>query len=246
MSENNNEEINQAITEDTVAQIMTPVDKIKQKATDLATVFKQKSATIMIVDGAMLERAGNIAKQIKENIKAITAGMKPHKDNAYKTWKDLCVTENESIAPFQEAMDLIKPKIIAYQDEQQAIADEKQRQDEADQRQWDADEKKKLEDEKIAEAVKLEASGDYEKAAEVLEAPIEDPTPIYVPPPLKQKAAGAGISKKWKARMVDFSKVEDRFKTFDQKAANQFATALKKNAKAPGIEFYPESHLSGK
>ena len=225
---------------------MENLEEVKRDAGVLSVAMVQDANEMKVETIVSLGFAADLMTQAKSEIKVIEAAFKPHKDNAFKAHKDLCKAEAEQLAPFKSITNILKPKIIAYQN---AVEERERKEREAAQAQQRIDEAKaKAEAEKAkeAQAEALMDAGDFEKAEAVMEAPTPQPMAAVVPEKPKEKVAGAGTKKVRKGRVIDFSKVSDDFKQEDQKAINKYASAMGEKAKADGIEFYWETQLTGK
>jgi len=222
------------------------LEQITEVAQEFAGVLTQKSNDLVIVNHEDLGKAAALQKQAKDEIKIIETAFKPHKENAFKAHRDLCSAEAEQLVPFKKITSILKPKILKFQKDEEDRLQKEQQEREKQQRIEEATAKQKAQEMKDKQVEELMDAGDYEKAEEIMEAPTPQPVAAYVPEPEKIKVTGAGVRKIWKGRVLDFSKVDDRFKVIDQQAINKMAGICKDKQKEPGLEFYEDTTLSGK
>jgi hypothetical protein len=225
---------------------MENLEEVKKEAAVHSETITTEANVLVITDKQGLEYAALLNKQAKDEIKVITDAFKPHKDNAFKAHKDLVAAENQQLAPFKSITNILKPKILKYTNEQEAIAEKARQAKIAKQRQAEAEAKELAEKEKAAQVDALLDAGDLEAAEAVSEAPTPEPVAAFVPEEKPVKVAGAGTRKIWKARVLDAAKVPNMFKIVDQKALDAYAKSTKGNQKMEGVEFYQETQLTGK
>lgn len=211
--------------------------------------LEEQTKSMVIATDEDLKRAVDLKAQCKNEIKKIEEAIKPRIDLAHQLHKDLISDKKKGIQPFEEILtDHLNPKILAYQVEQEKLAKEKQEAEEKKRREEEAEANRIAEEEKAKHVEALREAGDTEKAEMIEQAPTPKPVSSYVP---KEKEAaatvkGAGTRKTWKARPLDFSKIDDKFKIFDQAKANKMAAICKDETTEPGMEFYQEAELSGR
>lgn len=222
------------------------LEQVTKEAGELSGVLIQESNALYIKDQNSLQAAAEYQQEAKREIKVIESAFKPHKKNAFKAHKDLCKAEADQLAPFKEIGAILKPKILEYRIAEAKREAKEKEEREAKQRQAEAEAKEAAKKTRDRQVEGLLDIGAFEDAEAVLEAPISEPVAAYVPEPEKVKVAGAGTKQVWKGRVLDFSKVPDKFKIIDQQAVNKYASALKDKAEEPGIEFYPDMQLTGK
>jgi len=222
------------------------LEQVKEKAGEISVLLTEQSNDLIITTQVDLKNAAEIMDECRSEIKVIEVAFKSHKDNAYKTHKDLCAAETKQLSPFKSIIGILKPKILRYQTEQQEKERKQQQERERIQREEEAKLKKEAEEAKEKQVDALLEAGDEEKATEIMKAPTPVPVAAYVPEVKTEKVKGAGTKKVWKARCLNFELVHDKYKTFNQQAADKVASAFKKNAKEPGIEFYEDTQLTGK
>lgn len=222
------------------------LDQVKEKATEFSGYLTQHSTELVIFDTSGLEVAAEYSRKAKDEIKNIEAAFKPHKDNAFKAHRDLCGAESEAVAPFKKILSILRPKVIKYTDEVAGKLRKEKQDRERKQREAEAEAKRIAEETKEKHAEVLMDSGDLEKAEAVLESPIVEVMPAVLPDPEPVKVKGAGTKQVWKARVLDFSKVKDMFKSIDQKGIDRMAKICQDRTTEPGLEFYQETRLTGK
>ncbi len=200
------------------------------------------------------------AKTIEEQRVSITGPI----NKALKAVNDLFRAPGEYL---EQAEKIIKGKMLAYTTEQQRIADEERRRAEAvikAEQDRLAREAAELEKAAKAEAEKLLAAGDTEKAAEVeaaaaIESASLSATALVMTAPAPQvvpaKAAGISTRSVWKATcenkaaLIAFAAANPQFQNLldvNQTALNQLAKAMRDTLEIPGVRVYEEKQLASR
>lgn len=175
---------------------MTDLIEAPEATTDIVTFnlasMTEKVSALVILTDADEAAATEGQRTIKARIDDIKAEDKPHIENAHKAHIGLTQALKAKVAPLEGLIDLIRGKLVAYQDVKrkeamrlQVIAIEKA--------------KKDADDMKLLEAGLHEAMGDKEAAIAVLETP----TVVVVPLVKEAKVAGVSYSDHWTAELVD-------------------------------------------
>lgn len=128
----------------------------------------------------------------------------------------------------------------------QAKIDEENRKirEEAERKAKEAEEKLKTEKDAAARALLERTIQEEQAAAEA--PPVQVVVPVIEAPPKAFKTGAGTLSytKKWKCRLVDASKVEDRFKVVDVRLAQKAVDNGERNL--PGFEVYEEETSSAR
>lgn len=200
--------------------------------TKIMTVPDQARA-LAITDDASLVRAGDILVAIKGLRAEIDAAFDPIIQKAHAAHKEALSQKKKADDPLVEAEGIIKPRIAAYQAEQERI----RREDEARLR---AEAERAEEERRIAEAIALEESGDAVEAEAVISAPVVVPRPVIPPAP---KLAGISTAQVWKYEITDMNKVPREYLKIDEVKVGGVVRALKDAANIPGIRIYTEASV---
>lgn len=175
--------------------------------------------SITILSDEMYKAVAKVVKDAKAFQAEVDATFDPTIQAAHRAHKAALDAKKEKRAPFERAEKLGKAALLEWDEEQRRVAKER------------AD---KIEAEKLRKAEELAEAGQAEEADRILDTP-----PAIVDKP----EAPAGVSyaqTPWKARIVDASKIPERFKVVDIKALNAHARATKGKDPVPGVEFYRE------
>ena len=206
--------------------------EIENKA--MSVPFRAKA--ILITDNETYIAATELLMAIKDIRKEIDETFGPIISKAFAVHKEAVGQKKKVEAPLVEAEGIIKPRIGSYLAEQEQIrlTDERRLQEEA---------RKRAEEEQLAEAVALEASGESVAAEALIQAPIAPP-PVILPKSVP-KVSGVSSRKGWKWRLKDPSKVKREFLMVDEVKINSIVRSLGKNAEEVvcGIECYEETTI---
>ncbi len=209
------------------------------------TVVASEAGEIVVKDQATRDTAIDYLRRVKTARKRVEDYFGPLKKSAHETWKGIVAKEKELLEPLDAAERKAKVAVSGYDQEQEKIRLAEQRRLQAE-----ADEKARKERERLEkEAAKLKTEA---KREERLEAAAAVVAPVVELASVTQKQAGESVRKVWKARLISLADltglpagdVRLSFVTFDQSAANKFATATKGAVKVAGVEFREESIMA--
>jgi len=208
---------------DSLIPIMDEETEEQGEITKESGLIVQKAIALKVENDEQLHFAYDLNKKIKLVEKRVNKYFDPSIKKAHETWKSNLAMKKKQSEPLKRAEKIIKSKTTLYHEEQERIRweEERKRQEEL---------RKQEEEYRLKEAVE---TGDESVLDEPIVVPVvkmEDTT----------KHEGVSYSKKWKARVVDFSKVPDEYKIINQVKINQIATATKGKINIPGIEVYAE------
>ncbi|MBT9167557.1 MAG: hypothetical protein DDT22_00942 [candidate division WS2 bacterium] len=191
---------------------------------------------IIIVDNDSYVQAGEIFSAIKELQKKIKKYFKPLKENAHKSWKQICDRENEELEKLTLAIEHLNAEMVKWN-----IAQEKIRRLEEERLRQEALQAE--EERKLAEALQAEKEGDKEVAEAILGESVFVPLPVVeksVP-----KIAGQTMTTNWRWRIKDERLIPREYLKVDDTKINGVVRALKGNTRIAGIEVYPENSMRG-
>lgn len=157
----------------------------KLKAADALTY-----ASALVVDN---HEAWSRARQIRSGIKVLDSGLDKHFKKMKRPWdegkKKILDEEKEYRAAIGDALGLLDPKILSYEEELERERENLRRvlQEEA---------RQNAETERLAKAAELERDGDHEAARRLLEQPLYTP-PVIVPDIYKELFPGEGRNETW-------------------------------------------------
>lgn len=201
---------------------------------------------VSIADDRDLAQAVSDRQQIGEAIKRVVEYFAPLKGTAYKLWKTLCDRESEVRQPLETLDAAIADAMRGYKREQDRIRDERER--------AIADEQRRAQQaDAAAEAAALEAQGDHELAAAVLDTAIAAPAPVVVLPDTT-KAAGLKTRRRWCWKFAggpaDLKRtppalvartmaiIPREYTTIDDKKIGAYVRSMRESARIPGIDVY--------
>ncbi len=128
-------------------------------------------------------------------------------------------------APLEEADRITREKAGKYRDDADARAAEA----------------KRIEDQKLKLAqdeAKFTGTGEFNVPLGTIQAPA--PAPAHV----RTESATLGGRDNWKARVIDFKALDDRYKLPNEQMLNALARSTKGQAKEPGVEFYNDRGIT--
>jgi hypothetical protein len=188
------------------------------------------SKSLVVNSDASVIEAETCLVLIKKQRVKIKTEFKELNESTLKARQDFCALIHRLDDPLKLAEGIVKQKTSVYQ---RAEA-ERIRKEEAERL---AKAEKEAEEGQIAEAAELEKAGRKEEAEAKLEAPPEV-IPEPPPEPVRQKTAGVSYRAKWTWKLIDINKVPRSFLCLDEKKLNQYAKAMKSDAKVDGVKFY--------
>jgi hypothetical protein len=189
---------------------------------------------LAIVKADDFRRVGEKLLFIKEIRKQIDDRFDKTIEKAYAAHKEAVALKRTFTAPLDRAETLIKPKMIAWQAEEQRKIDIARA--EALRKQREATEKA------LAEAKKAEKAGKPEKAHAILENIPQ--TQVVVPEATQVK--GINIREVWQSEVVDESKVPRPFMTPNTQKLDKYAQATQGTVPVDGVRFFKKSIMSAR
>jgi hypothetical protein len=207
-----------------------------QKETQALVV---RFSEIAVIDRSSCQQAVLDRQEIGDRMKRVEAFFEPFKSMAFKLHKAICSREGEILAPLKALDTRLRDGIQAFtaaedrkrRDEEQRLAEERRREEEVHQ---------------LAEAAQLEAAGDTELAAAVIEQAIAAPAPVVNLPDVRRQVDGLKTRTEWKWRYTGNSVeramqlIPREYLCIDEKKVGAYVRAMKGTAKIPGIEVYSE------
>jgi len=218
------------------AELATTTDSLIARLAG-ATVTDIASCEQAVLDRQVL---GDATKRVEEFFA-------PFKKMAYDLWKALCAREAAILGPIKKLDDSKRDAIRTWNAEQERIRQARERELAEQQRQLD-------EARVAAEAAALEAAGDHDLAAAVMEEAIAAPLPIVTLPTTKQQVTGLKTVRRWvwkysggpadvkqtpPALLARTMKLIPReYCKVDEQKIGATVRAMKGSIKIPGIDVY--------
>jgi hypothetical protein len=214
------------------------VEVLKEKS----NAITQWASDVRVVCAADADNAIAGLAKIKTVRAAWCKYWEPLKRSANEAWKGIVAKEKEGTEHIDKAEEVVKRKVLAWQNEERIKAEAEQRRLQAI-----ADEQARKERERLeAQAAKLKTP---EKAQERLEQAAAVVAPVItVAAPVMQ-----GTRSTWKAQLVSIQElikaavpgsVAESMLAFNDSAANSLARSKKGAVNVPGIKFVEEFGLS--
>lgn len=191
----------------------------------------QQAKALEIRTSEDAQRASEIYGQIKAMRKEIDAFFDPNIQKAHELHKQTLAQKKKIDAPLVEAEQILKPKLLAYNREQERKAVE-----EASKARLEA--YKREEEARSALAAQAVEQGFKQEAERILSQPTPLPPPVISAP--IQKVEGFKERSVWKFEVMDASLVPDEYKKVDEVAIGKVVRALGKMCKISGVRVYEE------
>jgi hypothetical protein len=217
-------------------------ERLGSERSDLVT----QATEMTVVDQASADRAGALIGDIRALRKRVAETFDPIVTAAHQAHKTAVAKRTEHDSPLATAENLLKGRIGLWTEAEQRRRREAQAAAAAEQRRLD-------EEQRLAEAVALEAAGETEAAEQVLA------TPTPLPPPTvaaaRPKVAGVSVRPIWNVEVTDLAALVAAI------AAGEYATsfvtpaltAIKKHVDAtageripPGVRAWQTQGVAGR
>ena len=209
----------------------------QKEITERALSVPDRAKSIIIKSNDDFVKAGEILTAIKSLRKEIDATFDPIITKAHEAHKEAIAQKKKVDAPLVEAEGIIKPRMAAWNAEQERL-----RREEEERLREIA--RKEEEERRLKEAIAAEQSGNKDEAEAILETPVQAP-PVVVPK-TTPKVAGVSFTKQWKFRITDPNKIPREYLTPDEVKIGGVVRALKDKANIPGVEVFSVDGVSGR
>lgn len=203
-----------------------------------ARALVQRVGPIAIRNQSELAQAALDRQELGDRLKRIDDFFKPFTDMAHKLHKALVARRDEIKAPLETIDTKLKNAIILFK----ADDDRRRREEEARL----AETQRKADEARAAtEAAALEAAGEPELAAAVLEQAIDAPAPVVVLQDTT-KVDGMSYRREWKWRWLNGDQARAlqllprEYLMPDEKRIGSVVKAMKDATKIPGVQVYYE------
>lgn len=215
----------------------------EQQLSQQVSDIEFQAESFIIETEADYTAAGEFGRLLKQKTAEVTVFFKPMKDSAHQAHKAVCDREKAMLNPLKNAEKIIKKTMSDYLMEQER---KRQEAEKAIRQAAEAEMQRKL-----AEAAKLESTGEQEKAEEAFEdAVVMDEAASYsIAACAKPKVSGVGASKDWEIVGVDADAVPVHFsgmelRPVDQAAVMRLIRASKGRIEIPGITYREVAKMS--
>ena len=228
---------------ETTMTVGTSAMSVEQDLSKQAEDLELRIEACEITNDLSFQAAGELTKQVKRMQKAIKEYWEPLRISTKTAYDNVLAKKKAMTDPMDRAESILKRKIAAYTAEQRRKAEE-----EAERIRKAAQEEMERQ---LAAAAELEASGDdigaqYAMAnAETYESFAQ--TVVAQPQPMK--AQGVTVTKTWKIKSIDPTKVPVIFngvelRPVDEKAVLRLVKSSKGQIAIPGVEIEETSTVS--
>lgn len=215
---------------------------IEKELETTAITLKDQATAMVVKDVVTYAAAGELGKSIKELRAKIVDYFKPLKEAAHAAHKAVTTKEGEELKPVDEAINILRATMNAFNEEQKRLERIEQARLQAI-----ADEEARKEREKLLHAaIKAEAAGKMEKAEEKLEqAEMVYSAPVTVAPTVaKTVATSSGNITQAKETIVGVTDMKAFIAELVKRNMNPTmleikTSALKSWVNANGFETFP-------
>lgn len=206
---------------------MTNAIAIPEKNDKALTAVDQARA-LVIKTNDDFTAADQFSMSLKGLEKEVDAAYDEHISAAFAAHKSLVAKKKIYAAPIEEARKIIRSKMGAYQDEQEALRVK----EEARLREIA---RKEAEEAALNAAIEAEQSGDKDGASAIMAEPV-----IVAPVVLSKSVpkASTSIPRPWTFRVVNLALVPRSYLMLDEVKLGKQARATQDTIKIQGIEFY--------
>lgn len=200
-----------------------------QEITEKALTVPEQANALIITTPEQYQAAADMLLNIKAIQKEIDATFDPIVKKAHEAHKEAVAQKKKVETPLKEAEAIIKPKMVKYDTEQEAIR-------RAEEERLRAIALKEEEDRRIAEAAAAEAEGNHDEAEAIVSEP------VYVAPVMVQKTtpqvSGVQYRETWTFEVVDINKVPREYLKLDDVRIGGVVRSMKGATNIPGIRAY--------
>jgi len=217
---------------------------------DINPIVKYAKETLIKTVDDSAKAQENII-EIKRRRKVVHEKFDPPVRAAHVAWKKAKDLYNFFVNPFDECETILKRKVITFEDNEQRKREEDQRIAEAKRLEAERKEREILD----AKAKKAEEAGKPEKAEALREQSTEVAVqPTYVPPP-PSGVKGTSFKSVWKAEVIDLktlcraiadSQASPNLVIPNQTALNQKAKSDRDTMPIAGVRFYEDKVMSSR
>ena len=222
---------------------MDQIELVERSVKQEALSIPQEARKIVVVDQVTFSQADSFFGVIKAMRKKINQFFDPMieeakgvKAKAEEHRKSLANRKDEADRPLVEAESYITGQLSAFTRKRE----EDRR---LEQLRLEAIARKEEEDRRILEATLLEAMGEHEAADEIIREP------VFVPPPIVEKAPAAKnftYREHWTYRITDVSKLPLRYMMPDEVMIGAEVRRNKGATDIPGVQVWDEGTISKK
>ncbi len=206
-----------------------------------------QAETLVVIDDATLERAGELIKDAHGRKKFIEDVFEPMRVSAKNTYDEVRALIQRATEPLEKVKDILSTKGSSYLAER-----ERRMREEAQRRELIA--KQQAEEQALAQAAEAERMGDKELAAQILAEGVD---PLMQPSAPSADYAinlvGLKYTEHWSAEVIDLAKLVKAVAegkqpitllAANQTALNQMARAQKGAMNVPGVRPVKKENLS--
>lgn len=182
-----------------------------------------------VVDPITYRYAGQLVAAVKDLKAKIQAYFKPIKEQAYKTWREICDKEKAELSKLEPLEKKLSGQLVAYQ-----MEEERKRREEEERLRAEA--RKREEELRLQMAMELEKQGRKEEAEQIVSTPVEVPA-IKVESSVP-KVEGISSREEWTFEIEDPNIIPREFLMPDEKKIRAYVKTMKEKAQIPGVKVY--------
>lgn len=206
------------------------------------TLKKAESLQVTIVNDVDYEKSADVLRDIKTWYNAIFQERKKILDPHEKTRSAIVAFFSKPLTMLQEKERTIKMAISQYRSKK-----ELERRKEQERLTLEAKEREKKEKERLEKRIETAKKNDNKEQVKELK---EMQKTVFVPPPTVEtpikKVDGIITKKKWKAQVVSFKDLDDKYKIPNQSMLDAIAQASKGTTEIKGVKFYSVDIIAAK
>ena len=207
-----------------------------------ALALRARVSSIIVHDQATLDAANDFLHEVDATLGRIGETFDPQIARAHELHKSLIAEKKKFTEPLELAKKVVGKRVADHV----AVVKEKRR--EAERLRLVAEEEaRKLAEKAVDKAGKLEAGGNGNKAAKVIEEAHDKVEAIMATAPEipdEADTAGLTIREDWKFSIVDAALIPREYLIPDEKKIGRIVRALKGDANIPGVRAYSEKSTS--
>jgi hypothetical protein len=204
---------------------------VRQETLNMEADVLAKARALTIRNNDDYRAADAISVGLLALEKSIKADFKPSKDAAFAAHKTIVAQEAAHLNKVSEARAIIRPKLMAFENEQRRIAAEEAKRREAIAR-------KEAEDRAIAEAAEAEKQGDTATAEAIMEAPVVV-APVVVASELPKRQTR--IPEAWTYEIVNEAIIPREWMEPSHTKLSGMARSTKGSVTVSGVRFFDKN-----
>ena len=253
--------MNEAISQvEVLRQEVLPITNLPEvkEIEESRSKFLQIALATKVLDQPTLAVANQLFLEANERIKAIDAKLDKSRKKAYDAYQEWLKLITELKEPYLKAKIYLNGQVTDYKRDQDRIRAEEEERNRIEAIRIEAERRQKEENDRLAQAAILEASGAIQEAEALVQEAIEEkekPIEVYIPPPATPKVEleGASVKTYYSAKVTNKMKLikavaegraSESCLDANMTTLNGLARSLKKEMKIDGVELVITSSMA--